>query len=121
MSASEMGHGPRTAVCASPARLPTLHSPPALAYFELKGVTKYLEQLVTRIDTPQLDKIHITTFSNHIDFDCPQLAQFTNWQCTPTLGALLEARVQFDDSTAKHPSPTSIPNISDCQAMANLR
>jgi hypothetical protein len=79
----------------------SLHPPkrsiPALKIFYFKGVTEYLEELVTGIDTPQLEKIDITFF-NQIDFDCPRLAQFIN--CTPTLRALDEARVHFDSNTA---------------------
>jgi hypothetical protein len=52
---------------------------------------------VTRIDTPQLDGIYITFFSQ-IDFDCPRLAQFINR--TPTLRARDKAHVQFGDSRA---------------------
>jgi hypothetical protein len=70
---------------------------PALELLFFIGATKYLEELVTRIDTPQLDTLDITFF-NQIDFDCARLARFIN--CTPTLRALDEARVQFDDSTA---------------------
>jgi hypothetical protein len=70
---------------------------PALNTFFFKGVTEYLEELVTGIDTPQLHRMDINFF-NQIDFDCPRLAQFIN--CTPTLRALDEARVQFDDFTA---------------------
>ncbi len=70
---------------------------PALDEFYFKGVTKYLEEFVTRIDTPQLDEIHITFF-NQIDFDCPRLAQPID--CTPALRACDEAHLQFDDSTA---------------------
>jgi hypothetical protein len=70
---------------------------PALHEFRFKGVTEYLEDLVTFIDAPQLDKMHITFF-NQIDFDCPRLAQFIN--CTPTLRALDEAHVEFNHSTA---------------------
>ena len=70
---------------------------PALAKFRFKGVTKYLDDLVTHIDTPQLDQMHIT-FLNQIDFDCPRLAQFIN--STPTLRVLDEAHVQFANSTA---------------------
>jgi hypothetical protein len=55
---------------------------PALHEFNFKGVTEYLEDLVTFIDTPQLDCMDITFF-NQIDFDCPRLAQFIN--CTPTV------------------------------------
>ena len=69
---------------------------PALREFRFKGVTEYLEDLVTFIDAPQLDEMHITFF-NQIDFDCPRLAQFIN--CTPKLRALDEAHVDFDFST----------------------
>ena len=70
---------------------------PALKDFYFKGVTEYLEDLVTRIDAPQLDQMYITFF-NQIDFDCPRLAQLIN--CTLALRALDEARVKFFDSTA---------------------
>ena len=70
---------------------------PALIDFHFKGVTEYLEELMTRIDTPQLDRMNINFF-NQIDFHCPRLAEFIN--CTPTLRALNEAHVQFDDSIA---------------------
>jgi hypothetical protein len=71
---------------------------PALKLFYFKGVTEYLEDLVTRIDTPQLHRMNITFF-NQIDFDCPRLAQFIN--STLTLRAFDEARVQLFDSTAR--------------------
>ena len=70
---------------------------PALDNFRFKGVTEYLEELVTRIDTPQINYMFITLF-NQIDFHCPQLAQFVN--CTPTLRTLDDARVRFRNSTA---------------------
>ena len=66
---------------------------PALEVLRFKGVTEYLEDLVTRIDTPRLIKFH-TTFFNQIDFDCPRLVQFID--CTPTLRELPKARVKFD-------------------------
>ena len=80
----------------------TLHPPkrsilPALTEFGFKGVTEYLEGLMTRINTPQLVQMNITFF-NQIDFHCPRLVQFIN--CTPTLKALDEAHVQFYDRTA---------------------
>jgi hypothetical protein len=71
---------------------------PALNKFHFKGVTEYLEELVTHIVTPQLGEMHITFF-NQIDFDCPRLAQFID--CTPTLRVFDEARVQFNDSTVR--------------------
>jgi F-box-like len=71
---------------------------PALYEFEFKGITEYLEELVTHIDTPHLNEMNITFF-NQIDFDCSRLAQFIN--CTRTLRANNEAHVQFDDWTAR--------------------
>ena len=70
---------------------------PALSYFNFTGVTEYLEELTTRIDTPQLNEMNITFF-NQIDFDCPRLAQFINR--TPNLRAHDKATVLFDDSAA---------------------
>jgi hypothetical protein len=70
---------------------------PSLDEIHFKGVTEYLEELVARIDTPQLHGMEITFF-NQIDFDTPRLAQFINR--TPTLRTPDEAHVQFDDSTA---------------------
>ena len=67
---------------------------PALTNFGFKGVTEYLEELVIGIDTPQLYLLAITFF-NQIDFGTPRLAQFIN--CTPTLGALDEAHVDFEE------------------------
>ena len=70
---------------------------PAIHRFYCKGVTEYLEDLVTHIDAPQLNNLHITFF-NQIDFSCPRLAQFID--CTPTLRALDKAYVKFDDTAA---------------------
>jgi hypothetical protein len=65
---------------------------PALKKFQFKGVTNYLEDFVTIVDAPQLEKMDIT-FINRIDFDCPRLAQFINR--TPKLGKRDEAHVGF--------------------------
>ena len=70
---------------------------PALYKFHFKGITEYLEDLVSRIETPQLDEMDIIFF-HQIDFDCPQLARFINR--SPILGARDEAHVQFDDDFA---------------------
>ena len=70
---------------------------PALGMFYFTGVTEYLEELVSRIDAPQLSCVGITFF-NQIDFDCPQLARFIN--CTPALRGQDEAHVRFYDSYA---------------------
>ena len=70
---------------------------PALHEFCFKGFTEYLEEFVTHIDTPGLDRMEITFF-NQIDFDCPRLVQFING--TPILREPDEAHVQFHYSTA---------------------
>ena len=70
---------------------------PALDDSRFKGVIEYLEDLVTFIDAPQLSNLYITSL-NQINFDTPQLAQ--SIICAPTLRALDESRVQFDDGAA---------------------
>jgi hypothetical protein len=80
----------------------SLHSPKrsilrALDEFHFKGDTEYLEDLVNRIDVPQLNHMHIT-FLDPIDFDTTRLAQFINR--TPTFRAFDEACVQFGHSSA---------------------
>ena len=50
---------------------------PVLTYFSFKGVSEYLEELVARIDTPQLNRLFIT-FLNDVVFDTPQLIHFIN-------------------------------------------
>ncbi len=69
---------------------------PALDYIFYEGVTEYLEDLVTFIDTPQLNYLCITFF-NQIDFDTPRLAQYINR--TPKLRKR-DAHVQFHDKSA---------------------
>ena len=66
---------------------------PALNKFHFKGVTEYLEDLVTFIDAPQLKTLKINFFCQ-INFDTPRLAQFIN--STPKLGKR-DAHVQFHD------------------------
>jgi hypothetical protein len=50
---------------------------PALNYFGFKGVSEYLEDLTSRIDTPLLSKFHIDFF-NQLIFNTPQLCSFIN-------------------------------------------
>jgi hypothetical protein len=70
---------------------------PLLTYFEYKGVSEYLEDLVSRIDAPRLNHLGITLF-NDIVFDMPQLVQFINR--TPTLRALEKAYIIVRGSAA---------------------
>jgi hypothetical protein len=70
---------------------------PALKRLYFTGVAEYLQDLVTRIDAPQLNEMGVIFF-NHINFDCTRLAQFIDR--TPTLREHDEERVQFHDTTA---------------------
>jgi hypothetical protein len=79
-----------------------LHSPkrsilPFLESFEFEGSTEYLEDLVTLIDTPQLDYLEIR-FPNQIDSDIQRLAQFISR--TPKRRKHDRVQVDFNDSRA---------------------
>ena len=93
---------------------------PSLHKFCFQGVTEYLEKIVTRIDTPQLEYMDITFF-NQIDFDCPRLAQFI--KCTPMFRVLDEAHVRFKDSFASVTlrSRTSIFENDDLRVYISCR
>ena len=71
---------------------------PVLTYFLFKGVSEYLDDLVARIDAPQLNTLQITFF-NQIVFDAPQLVQFVGR--TPTLKLLERVDVVFTDRAAE--------------------
>ncbi len=71
---------------------------PSLTRFSFKGVSEYLEDLVTCFDAPQLDHLEINFF-NQVDFDTPRLAEFINR--TPTFRTRHEARVEFDYEAVK--------------------
>jgi hypothetical protein len=74
---------------------------PALRYFSFKGVNEYLEELVARIDTPQLCRLSATLF-NDIDFDTTELVRFVSRSSTvkEPNEAHVEARVFFNSLTA---------------------
>ena len=64
----------------------------ALTYFRFKGVSEYLEDLVTCIDAPLLNKLRITFF-NDTAFDIPLFMQFISR--TPTSRALQKTHVKL--------------------------
>ena len=50
---------------------------PALTVFDFKGVNKYLDDFVARVDTPLLDTLHIRFLMGaDSDIDIPQLSRF---------------------------------------------
>ena len=69
---------------------------PALATFYFNGVNGYLEELVARIETPQLGELDITF--NNSNHRWSRLVQFIN--CTPTLRVLNEAHIIFCNRTS---------------------
>ena len=67
---------------------------PALVKFHFEGAIQYVEELVSRIETPQLIEMHITFLDlDQIHSGCPRLSQFIN--CLPTLRERDEAHVRF--------------------------
>ena len=76
---------------------PTRSVLPALTDFSFKGVNEYLEELVARIDTPQLFQSE-ATFFNDIDFDISELIRFASR--SSTFKAPNEAYVAFGILTA---------------------
>ena len=70
---------------------------PVLAILIFKGVSEYLEDLVARIDAPQLHYLRVTLF-NDVVFDTPQFVQFISR--TPTSRALDKVYIILRDSAA---------------------
>ncbi len=95
---------------------------PSLEDIWFKGVSEYLEDLVTCIDAPQLRFLHILFF-NQIDFDTRQLTQFINR--TPKFwtphdraymhfdASIVQASLTYRIHEPGHASsPTMIPYVS---------
>ena len=78
----------------------------ALTSFRFQGVSKYLEDLVARIDAPLLDFVGIKFFHQLI-FDTPQLAQFV--ARTPNTRPPAEARIVFYNRYVMVRSPRTFP------------
>ena len=70
---------------------------PVLTQFWFKGVSEYLEDLVARIDAPQLNRLPIRFF-NDVVFDTPQFMQFISR--TPLLKLLEKAHITLSDKAA---------------------
>ena len=70
---------------------------PSLTKILFKGTSKYLEEILARIDAPRLNKLLITFF-NQIIFDTPQLFQFISRR--PTLRAPEKGHITFIGSEA---------------------
>jgi hypothetical protein len=69
--------------------------PPHSHFFEFKGASGYVEEIVARTDAPLLDHLHVTFF-NEISFDFPQLLLFISR--IPQLQKPETARLRVYDS-----------------------
>ena len=64
--------------------------------FSFWGATEYLEDLLSRIDTPQLDEIHISYFLIElVDFRVAQLAKFMDRSVGPKLTQFRYVQITF--------------------------
>jgi hypothetical protein len=69
---------------------------PALKSFSFYGDIQYLENLVTKIDTPRLDSLDINFF-DQVPFHTPRFTELARFiDCTPALRALDEVHVQIE-------------------------
>jgi len=81
---------------------------PTLIYLRFKGVSEYLEGLVSRFDAPLLHNIEITFF-NQLVFDILQLPKFL--RRTETFTALDRAEVVLETSTINVKLPLKIATV----------
>ena len=77
---------------------------PVLTSFKYRGISKYLDNIMARIDTPRLQDIDITFFSQPT-MDASQLGRFI--ERTETLTSLTEAKIQI----SAHAISISFPNL----------
>ena len=68
---------------------------PALAYFVFRGASKYLEDILGRIDCPRLNHISITTLYQSIGFQVARLSSFVDQSGDPKLAECRHAEVLF--------------------------
>lgn len=88
---------------------PTRSVLPALTEFIFVGVSEYLEDFVSRIDAPLLNRLEITFFRQLI-FHNPRLAQFIGR--SPSLMAHDEAHAVFSNFKAEFTLPRTIRGLN---------
>ena len=93
---------------------PTRYIIPSLTKVRFKGTSEYLEEILTRIDAPQLDELHITFF-NQVIFDTPQLFQFISRR--PILRTPKKGHIAFSSRAIiiRFPSRTSYYRVLSVQ------
>ncbi|KAI9429269.1 hypothetical protein H4582DRAFT_2031305 [Lactarius indigo] len=99
---------------------------PALTSFEFKGASEYLEDLVARIDSPQLERSFVVYFNQLVDFQVEQLSQFIHRSVGPKLTDFKHARITFFSDKvsfamyrhAEHPfSDRPLTSVISCEGI----
>ena len=72
---------------------------PALAGVEFTGASEYLEDLVFRIDSPQLDVIFIYYLDQFVDLQAAQVSEFIGRSLGPKLTLVRHAEVTFSSDS----------------------
>jgi len=99
---------------------------PALTYFGFQGDSEYLEELISRIDSPQLNQIYIKYLNQLLNFQVAQLFKFIDRSEDPELALIRHADVNFLHywvTFKMYPSPESRPDsgrvsaVIDCQGV----
>ena len=70
---------------------------PALTFFGFRGASNYLEDLVSRIDAPQLTQIRIDISNKFVDFQVAQLSKFVDRSVGLELTLFRHAHVTFSN------------------------
>ena len=68
---------------------------PAVTSFQFKGASEYLEDLVARIDSPQVNWIAIEYLNQNLDFQVARLSKFIDRSVGPKLTLRKHAKVTF--------------------------
>ncbi|KAN0128278.1 hypothetical protein V8E53_007575 [Lactarius tabidus] len=68
---------------------------PSLTSFQFEGNDVYLEDLVARIDSPQLNQINVKYLNQLVHFQVTQLFQFIDRSKDPRVGQITHADVNF--------------------------
>ena len=68
---------------------------PALTYFRFKGASEYLEDLVSRVDSPRLNQIVTAYLNQVVDFQVLQFSNFVDRTVGPEITLFKHARFTF--------------------------
>jgi hypothetical protein len=72
---------------------------PSLTYFRFKGASEYLEDLVARIDGPQLKQIVVAYLNQAVDFQVIQFSKFIDRTVGSEIALFKHARFSFCHSS----------------------